>query len=38
MRLMKLTKMMALLLKVFTPYWRTAEKFYYEKIPAMEKK
>ena len=24
--------------KVFTPYWRTAEKFYYEKIPAMEKK
>ena len=24
--------------KVFTPFWRTAEKFYYEKIPAIEKK
>ncbi len=24
--------------KVFTPYWRTAEKFYLEKIPSQEKK
>ena len=24
--------------KVFTPYWRNAEKFYLEKIPSKEKK
>ena len=24
--------------KVFTPFWRTAEKFYLEKIPSKEKK
>ena len=24
--------------KVFTPYWRNAEKFYSEKIPTIEKK
>ena len=29
--------MMALHLKVFTPFWRAAEKYYIEKIPSKEK-
>ena len=37
MKLKKLKKVMALHLKVFTPFWRTAEKYYIEKIPSKEK-
>ena len=38
MNLMKLKKVMDTPFKVFTPFWRTAEKFYLEKIPIQKKK
>ena len=38
MSLMKLKKNDGTPFKVFTPFWRNAEKFYLEKIPSKEKK
>ena len=38
MKYMKLKKMTELHSKYFTPFWRNAEKFYIEKIPAQKKK